>query len=162
MAIFYKPQKVVACSDNCYFTAPGRSAGFWRRIVFISLYLFAILMERKKNLETILVLVLACVVVYEIRKVDTWLLVAMLIGIIGLFVPWAAAKIHWAWMKLAEGMGFVMSKVLLTLIYYIILMPLSVFARLHRNKQARKKAGGTSYFVTRDFLYTKESMEKMW
>jgi hypothetical protein len=153
---------MVAHPDDRYFVVTGYFIGIRWRYGTISIHLFLILMDRKKNLETILVLVLAFVVLYKLRKHEYLLLVAISIGVIGLLLPWAAEKIHWAWMKLAEGLGFVMSKVLLTFIYYIILMPLSVFAKMRRNIQARQQEKEGSYFVTRNFLYTKESMENMW
>ncbi|MDQ6722764.1 MAG: SxtJ family membrane protein [Thermoproteota archaeon] len=119
-------------------------------------------MNRRQNLETILVLVLASIVLYKIRKHEYLLWAAIIIGITGLFVPWAAEKIHWIWMKLGEALGFVMSKVLLTIIYFIILMPFSIFSKKNNKKQRYAQIKAGTSFIHRNFRYTKESMEKMW
>jgi predicted membrane protein len=119
-------------------------------------------MDRKKNLETILVLVLALIVLYKLKNHSYLLLIALIVGAIGLLIPWAAEKIHWGWMKLAEGIGFVMSKVLLTLIYFVVVLPFSFFGKKRKKSKIYNNTSEASYFVTRNFEYTAESMETMW
>lgn len=120
-------------------------------------------MNRIKVLETILVLVLACGVIYWwFGKNPYLLLAAAIIGVIGLFIPFVAEKIHWAWMKLAEGMGYVMSKVILTIVFVVFLVPISAVSRLFRKKTVAIKADGKSYFKERNFTYNKESLENVW
>lgn len=126
-------------------------------------------MNREKHLETILVLVIALLVFYWIYRekspgVSYYLfLAAMIIGAIGIFIPALAEKIHWLWMKLAHIMGAVMSKVLLSAIYFIFVLPLSFLSRtLGKKNGIRLKKQADTYFVTRDQVYTKESMENVW
>ena len=126
-------------------------------------------MKREKVLETILVLVLACGVVYYLFRESSpsfagWmLLTAAVLGFIGLFIPSLARLVHTGWMKLAEALGFVMSKVLLTLIFSIFLVPLAFLSRLFGKRSPVKLSkGGNSYFVDRNYTYTKESMENVW
>lgn len=120
-------------------------------------------MKREKVLETILVLVLALGVVYWLNRKPYVLIIAGVLGAIGLFIPFLAEKIHWAWMKLSHVLGYVMSKVLLTVIFCVFLIPLSFFSKLFGKKNGvRMQRGNTSYFVDRNFVYTKESMENVW
>lgn len=120
-------------------------------------------MNRIKVLETILVLVLACGVIYWwFGNNPYFLLAAGIIGIIGLFIPALAEKIHWAWMKLAEGLGYVMSKVILTIVFVVFLVPVAAVSRLFRKKTVAIKQDGTSYFKERNFTYNKESLENVW
>jgi hypothetical protein len=120
-------------------------------------------MKREKVLETILVLVLALGVVYWLNRKPYVLVIAGILGFIGLFIPFLAEKIHWVWMKLSQAMGYVMSKVLLTIIFCIFLVPLSFFSKLFGKKTGvRMHKGSASYFVDRNFVYTKESMENVW
>lgn len=120
-------------------------------------------MNRIKVLETILVLVLACGVVYWWFGRNPYLLLAAgILGVIGLFIPWVAEKIHWAWMKLAEGLGYVMSKVILTIVFVVFLVPIAAVSRLFRKKTVAIKQGGASYFKERNFTYDKESLEHVW
>jgi hypothetical protein len=107
-------------------------------------------MERNKHLETILVLVLACLVVFVFfHSHKYW------------FIPYLAGKIHWAWMKLAHAMGYVMSKVMLTLVYVLVVVPMGVFSRKKITMQL-KSSGNTSYFRERNYTYKKEDLENVW
>jgi len=125
-------------------------------------------MNRQKNLETILVLVLALGVIYwfsHIKRPELakyLLLAALVLGLIGLFIPSLADKIHWAWMKLAHAMGWVMSKVILTIVFFVFLFPMALIMRAMGKGSVKMKQGGNSYYKNRDFLYNKESLEHVW
>lgn len=125
-------------------------------------------MNRQKNLETILVLVLALGVFYWFgheknpERAKYLLLAALILGLIGLFIPFLAEKIHWAWMKLAHAMGWVMSKVILTIVFFVFLLPIALLVRAFGKGSVKMKKGGASYYKTRDFLYTKDSLEHVW
>jgi len=125
-------------------------------------------MNRQKHLETILVLVLALGIFYwfshekrpELGKY--LLLSALILGLIGVFIPFLADKIHWAWMKLAHVMGWVMSKVILTLVFFVFLVPMALITRVLGKGSVQLKAGGKSYYKERNFLYDKDSLEHVW
>lgn len=125
-------------------------------------------MNRQKHLETILVLVLALGIFYwfshEKRpELGKWLLLsALILGLIGVFIPILADKIHWAWMKLAHVMGWVMSKVILTAVFFVFLVPMALIVRAFGKGNVRVKPGGSSYYKTRDFVYDKDSLEHVW
>ena len=115
---------------------------------------------RTKHLETVLVIVLGLIVIYFISHSRYVLWGAVTVGAIGVFIPWLAGKIHWAWMKLAHVMGFVMSKVMLTLVYTLVVIPMGVFSR--KKITMRLKQGTTSYFKDRNYTYKKEDLENVW
>jgi len=129
------------------------------------LYLHFILMNkpgRYKELETILVLVLASVALYWHYKNPLFLLIALITGLTGLFVPAAGSVIHWLWMKLAEGLGFVMNKIILTVIFVFIVIPLGWLSGKTGRSSVKLKAGGATYFRERNHVFTKEDMENPW
>lgn len=117
-------------------------------------------MERTKHLETIVVLVLAMIIVYMVWLKPWMLWVAITLGAIGVFIPYLAGKIHWAWMKLAHAMGYVMSKVMLTLVYTLVVIPMGFFSRKKITMQL--KSGTASYFRERNYTYKKEDLENVW
>jgi hypothetical protein len=119
-------------------------------------------MNRSKPLETILVLVLALLVCYFIFDGRIWIKIAVALGAIGVFIPFLAEKIHWLWMKLAHVLGYVMSRVLLTLIFFLFLVPLAFFSKLAGKNSVQLKRKTSSYFTDRNFTYTKESLENVW
>ncbi len=73
-----------------------------------------------------------------------------LLIVAGLFVPPAARAFHTAWMKFAEGLGYVNSRVLLTLMYYLAVTPYGLISRLAGRDPLRRRAPrGESYWVER-------------
>jgi hypothetical protein len=125
-------------------------------------------MNRQKHLETILVLVLALGVIYWLSHIKRpelakyLLLTALILGLIGVFIPSLADKIHWAWMKLAHVMGWVMSKVILTVVFFVFLFPMALLMRVFGKGAVKLKQEGSSYYKNRDFVYDKESLENVW
>ncbi|WP_369411591.1 SxtJ family membrane protein [Longitalea luteola] len=76
--------------------------------------------------------------------------------------PALTNQIHWLWMKLGEAMGFVTSKIVLTIIFYIFLVPLSFLAKLRKRQPVKLKPDNNSLYTERNFEYTRESMEHLW
>ena len=69
----------------------------------------------------------------------------------GLLVPPAARAFHTAWMRFAVLLGHVNSRVLLTLVYYLVVTPYGVVTRLAGRDPLRRRggAGGESHWVER-------------
>ena len=160
---FYEGQEeMVAGPCDHHLVADRNLTCIWWRFSARAFYLYFILMNRTKHLETILVLVLALLVCYFIFDHTVWLKVAIALGAIGLFLPYLAGKIHWLWMKLAHVLGYVMSRVLLPIIFFVILVPLAFFSRLAGKNTVQLKRTQGSYFRERNFRYNRESLENVW
>jgi hypothetical protein len=70
--------------------------------------------------------------------------------IAGLFIPAAARAFHKGWMRLAVALGHVNSRVLLTLMYYLVFTPYGLVSRLvGRDPLRRRGERGESYWVER-------------
>jgi hypothetical protein len=68
----------------------------------------------------------------------------------GLFVPVAARAFHKAWMRFAVALGHVNSRVLLTLMYYLVFTPYGLISRLvGRDPLRRRGKAGESYWTER-------------
>ena len=119
-------------------------------------------MDTAKRLETVLVIVLALVIIYWFKRYNALLLCALFIGVAALLVPAVATGIHWFWMKLSHVLGAVSGRVLLSIIYLLVLLPLAVLAKLYGKSNIRLKAGGDTYFNDRNHTYTKDDMAHPW
>ena len=119
-------------------------------------------MDKTKRFETVLVIVLGLVVIYWFKRYNVLLLSAIFIGMAALLAPAAAKGIHWFWMKLSDMMGAVSGRVILTLIYVLVLLPLACLAKLFGKSNLRLKAGGDTCFKDRNHIYTKEDMMNPW
>jgi uncharacterized membrane protein (UPF0182 family) len=118
--------------------------------------------NKSKTLETILVLVGAFVICFWIWEKKIFLLIAIILILAGVFSPYLANKISWLWLKFAELIGSVMSKVLLSLVFFIFLLPLAVMYRItNKNFLSLKKKPG-SYYVERNHQYTAKDIENIW
>ena len=68
----------------------------------------------------------------------------------GLFVPVAARAFHVAWMRFAVALGHVNSRVLLTLMYYLVFTPYGLVSRLvGRDPLRRRGKASESYWTER-------------
>jgi hypothetical protein len=83
--------------------------------------------------------------------------------VVGLLLPAAARVFHRAWMRLASALGYVNSRVLLTLMYYLVLTPYGFVMRLAgRDPLKRRGKPGESYWIPRKTTrQTREQFERL-
>jgi len=69
--------------------------------------------------------------------------------LVALALPVILSPFEWIWMRLAHVMGFVMTRVLLTLVYFIAITPLGlIFKVLRKDLLSRKfDRGSRSYWI---------------
>lgn len=85
-------------------------------------------------------------------------------GIVALlsFVPVAGSAMVWLWYKLAEILGWINSRILLSLIYFLIVTPIGFFYRLAGNDPLLLKDKKGSMYQIRDHEYAKADLENPW
>jgi hypothetical protein len=117
---------------------------------------------RSRVRETLLVIVLGFGLLY-LWLDRAWLLYTALgTGVAGMLSLSLNRLIHQGWFLLGDLLGRVMGKVLLGVIFFLVLVPVSLLSRLFKREvmQLKKPSGGT--FITRDHRYRPEDMENMW
>ncbi|MBI1226129.1 MAG: hypothetical protein GC192_12915 [Bacteroidetes bacterium] len=113
--------------------------------------------------ETCLVIATGLLVIYLLHPVQELVLAAIAMGVVGAFIPSLAKWVDWGWYKLSEGMGWVMSRVMLSLVFFVFLFPVALLSRVFGKKdslQLRKKSG--SYWTDRNHVYEGKDMENVW
>lgn len=121
------------------------------------------LIKRSKSLETIIVLALASVLVFIIFDLKTFLYVGLGFLIIGIISKSATQLIHFLWMKFADILSYISSRIILSFVFYIILTPISLLYRISKKKALFSKAqSASSNFIERNHLYTKKDIENPW
>lgn len=134
---------------------------FHKWIRFGALYLHLILMTREKALETIVVLALGAIVLSFWLEVDAALYVAvglLSIAVISRSLTWWIGKV---WLGFSHYFGMVMNTVIMFVLFYMFLFPISLFQKLFGGNQILKKKEG-SYFHKREYLFTIRDIEKPW
>jgi hypothetical protein len=119
-------------------------------------------MDKSKQMETLAVLELGLIILYLIKRWEGLLVAALVIGIASLMAPPVARVVHWSWSRLTLLIGEVSGRILLTLVYLLVLLPLALMARLTRRPVIRRKPGGDTYFKERNHRYEKEDLLHPW
>ncbi len=70
--------------------------------------------------------------------------------------------ISYLWLKLGEGMGFIMSKLVLGSVFYVLVSPLSIVFRLFNKNHLKLNRSGNSYYVERNHEFKKKDLENIW
>ena len=110
-----------------------------------------------------LVIVTGLVVLYFVFKSSYFLIAAAAVGIISIAVPVAGDLIVKGWYKLAEILGAINGKILLSIVFFLVLFPVAVLAKLgKKNPLALKKEEGDSVFHTRNHKYSAKDLEQVW
>ena len=118
--------------------------------------------KKEKSLETLLVLVGAFIVIFWVSSKKIYLLVALLLILIGIVSPFLSAKISLAWLKLAELIGSVMSKVILSVVFFVFLVPIALVYRLTKKNPLFLKRQDESYYIVRNKQYSPKDIENIW
>jgi len=120
-------------------------------------------MKKAKTYETILVITTGFVILYLLTKALPFIIIALGISVLSLISSFIADKIEWLWMKLSEGMGYVSSKVILCIVFFIFLLPLSLIYKIFNKDVLNiKKRDRSSIYIERNHKYQAKEMENVW
>ena len=125
-------------------------------------------MEKTNKYLAILVIVTGFLGLHFILKArliltsDVLLYVALSVGAISVLSSYIAEKIVWVWDKIALVLGTVNSKILLSTIFYLFLVPVALLSRLFKKDPLvlKRKPKG-SYYKERNHPYKKEDLEQV-
>ena len=112
--------------------------------------------------DTIIIIMVGCIILERIFSIPGLLLVAFGIGIIGITSDKLTHLIHKAWFLLADMLGFVMSKVILGILFFVILLPVALVSKIFRKDIMMIKRGYPSYFVEKNLVYEPKDLENPW
>jgi len=121
-------------------------------------------MEKSRSTETILTLTLALLILYLLKSGEHhWLLLAATgIGVTGLLWKWFRFRIHEAWFWLFDKIGFVVSRLLLGIVFMLVVIPFGLMARIFRKDLMFMKKGGRTYYKPRNHKFAGTDLEDPW
>jgi Saxitoxin biosynthesis operon protein SxtJ len=109
---------------------------------------------------SLLVIAIGFGVFYFIFRKE-WMLTPIGVCFIGFLIGPVGDFIHIIWMQLAKLLGYINSRILLSIIFFLLLTPIALLMRMLSKTQFVKKTGGRqSLFVSRFQLYTKQDLEQ--
>ena len=103
-------------------------------------------------------MVLAMIVIGYLAKIPNLYLLAIATGAIGLFIPFLATWITFLWLSFSELLGGVMSKILLSLVFFIVLVPVATLKKLF----GKKPKTTDSNWHDRDHTYSAKDLQNPW
>ncbi len=119
-------------------------------------------MDKAKVKETILTITLGFIALYLVSG-KLWLLyISFLVGVTGLLPGPLSLFIHKAWMKLADILGYIMSRIILGALFYLILVPMGALSKLFRKDFMFLNRRDDSYYHERNHLYRPEDFNDPW
>jgi hypothetical protein len=119
--------------------------------------------SRKECTDTGMAAVLICLIAYGVTDVRFWLGAAVVLLLVNMVWPGLYTYPAKLWLGLSGLLGSIMSKILLTVIFFVVQTPLAVLRRvLGHDPMLRKKwkNGSDSVFAVRDHVFTAEEIER--
>jgi hypothetical protein len=114
--------------------------------------------------RTVLTISMGFLVLFLITDIQWFIWASLVIGIAGVLSNFLSGIISDLWMRLARILSYIVPNILLTLVFFIILFPLSLLSRVFskaKDPLKLKKAYSTT-FSDVNTEYNKEYFEKMW
>jgi len=112
--------------------------------------------------KNILAILTGFIILYFIFKWEYFLYGALVIGVLSLISERLANGINTAWMKLAMILGWINSRILLSVVFYFFLFPMAMLTRLFKRNMLNLKNTSDSLFEERNHVYTPEDLQDMW
>ena len=119
-------------------------------------------MTREKVFSTLIGLCVGLLLVYFLYEIDWLLYVVLGLLLISMVWKWAAEKIAWLWLKLGEGLGWMNSRILLSIIFFLILTPMALLRRLFSKDELQLKKAENSTFHERNHTFSAKDLKNPW
>lgn len=114
---------------------------------------------------TILVISTGFLLIFFLKEWKWAAWISLIVGAAGIFSPFLARTINYLWMKLADILGWIMPKILLSIIFFVFLFPISLLAGLFGRKdhlQLKEESNSISTYSTFSRTVDKAYFEKPW
>ena len=122
-----------------------------------------VIKSKNEAVKTVLTISMGFLVIYLATKWQWAIIVSLLVGVVGVFSGFLSKKIDIVWMKLAWLLGLVIPNIILTLIFYLFLLPISLISRIFRKSDPMiLKNRVESTYVDTNRQFDKISFEKPW
>lgn len=117
----------------------------------------------EKELKALLVIVTGLNIFAWFLENKYLTLVAISFGTISLIIPIVGYYIVWLWYKIAGILGWINSRIILTVLFYLFLFPLAIIYRLFNKDQMHiRKPAPDSMFSDRNHQYNPGDFDNMW
>jgi len=124
---------------------------------------FPVTISKDQAKDTGMAMVLICLIVWYFTHIEILLTILTGLLIANMVVPQIYRPVAKLWLGFSNVLGTVMSKILLSIIFYFLVTPVGIFRRITGNDslQLKKwKKSRTSVFQIRDYKYQQKDIDK--
>ena len=116
-----------------------------------------------KTLEFFLLLTVFFILLFFLFKSPPMLYAGIVIALIGLVSGKVSYWIYLGWMKFSQFLAYIMTHLILSIVFFLVLFPISLFYRMANKDALKLKANKyPSLFDTRSKQFTASDIENMW
>jgi uncharacterized membrane protein YhdT len=113
---------------------------------------------KEKSLETLVVINILFVLGYLYVDKKNILKADLIFTVACLLIPVFLKAVHWVWVKIFSFLGEINSRILLAVIYFVFLVPISMLQKMFNPK---KQKNTKDNFVTREYTFCPKDFETM-
>jgi len=119
-------------------------------------------MKTDTSKSTILIISMGFLVLYLVFFWQWAVIVSLIVGVVGIVSAYLSRKIEWLWMKLAKLLEYIVPNVLLSIVYFLFLFPISLLSRLFTKDPLMLSKKYKTYYIDINRAIDKKSFEKIW
>lgn len=120
-------------------------------------------MTVKERYKAQLALVCGFALLYLVFKISFFMFIAISASFIFLFIPFLGNLLLKAWFKFAEILGWVNSRILLSVVFILFVVPLAFVKRIFGGNNPMKAVKqNASFFAERNHKYVPEDLKNLW
>ena len=119
-------------------------------------------MSREKVYATLVGLCVGLFLIYFLYEINWLLYVIPSLLFLSLVWKWAAEKIAWVWLKFGEGLGWINSRILLSVIFFVVLTPMALIRKLFSKDEMKLKRTDQSTFHERNHTFSAKDLKNPW
>ncbi len=118
--------------------------------------------QNKDHFQTVLVITLGFIGLSYVFGTEVLLYIGIGIGAVGALTSFTAKYISLAWYKLGEVLGLINGTILLTVLFFIFLVPMGMIYRWTKKNALNMKDREATLFKVRDHQFTAKDLQDPW
>ena len=119
-------------------------------------------MKTDTSKSTILIISMGFLALYLLFSWQWAVIVSLIVGVVGIISPFLSRKIEWCWMELSKLMSYIIPNILLSIVFFLFLFPISFLSKLFSRDPLMLSKKHKTYFIDINKGMDKQSFEKIW
>lgn len=119
-------------------------------------------MKNNSSKSTVLVISMGFLFLYLLFSWQWAIIVSFITGVSGILSSFLRLKIEWFWYKLTQLLGYIVPNILLTIVFFLVLFPISLLSKLFMKDPLMLSGKYNSYFQDIPERTNKEDFKKTW